>query len=133
MRNNKKAILIIAMILTEIMAMVSCTHNSNTQVVSAVSFRKDIIPIFTASCALNSSCHLGANSLNLETNFDSSDAYNTIISKNLVSTSDPSSSLLYVEVSGNGIAEMPKPPAAALSAGQQALILQWIKQGALNN
>ena len=110
--------------------MISCTHSSQTP---EVSFSKDIIPIFTASCSINSSCHLGANSLNQETSLDSTDAYNTIISKRLISPADPSASLLYVEVNGNGIAEMPKPPAAAIPANQQKMILDWIKQGAKNN
>ncbi len=73
---------------------------------------------------------MGANSTNQETNFDSTDAYNSIIAKELISTGNPSSSLLYAEVRTN---EMPLPPYAPLPAAQQNLILEWIKQGALNN
>jgi len=132
---NKKSIIIIIIVLafTGASTIISCTHPSQGRATSVVSFSKDIIPIFTASCALNSSCHLGANGTNQDIDLDSSAAYNCIIVKGLVSISNPSSSLLYVEVEGNGIAEMPKPPAPALPTSQQNLILEWIKQGALNN
>jgi hypothetical protein len=129
--NNKKSIAVIAVIvLFSTMTAISCTNKSNPT--PAVSFSKDIIPVFIASCALNSSCHLGANSTNLGINLDSSDAYNSIVSKNLISTTNPSSSLLYVEIEG-AQPEMPKYPNAPLSTSQQALILDWIQQGAKNN
>ena len=131
MKSRKSIIISIATILTGIMAMISCKQSSSPA--PEVSFNKDIIPIFTAYCTLNSNCHAGANSFNLQTDFDSSIAYNTLISRGLISTGNPSSSLLYVEVSGTGIAEMPKPPLPALSASQQSLILDWIEQGAKNN
>ena len=128
MRNRNKATFGCFALLLCLQAVTACRHNND--VAPAVSFSKDIVPILTASCAINSSCHLVANSLNLGTALDSADAYTTIIAKELVSTSNPSSSLLYVEVQSG---EMPKPPAAALAASQQALILEWIKQGAKNN
>ena len=118
---------IIFITLLGVVEMISCTHPAQTQ---QVSFSKDIIPIFTASCALSSACHLGANSINQETNFDADSEYYTITKKGLVSTSNPSSSLLYVEVRTN---EMPLQPYSPLPASQQNLILEWIEQGALNN
>ncbi len=121
--------MIIAMILFSVVVMISCTHKPQ-EVAPAVSFSVDIIPIFKASCAINGSCHLGANSANDEINFDSSVAYNTIVSKRLVITANPTASLLYVEIS-TGI--MPKAPYSALSTSQINLILDWIKQGASNN
>lgn len=130
MSNKKSTIVTIAIALFSVVAVISCTHNSSPT--PAVSLSKDIIPIFTSSCAINSSCHLGANSTNQFVNLDSSDAYNTIVAKGLVSTSSPSSSLLYVEVEGSQ-PEMPKPPNAPLSSSQQTLILDWIEQGAKNN
>ena len=128
MRNKSKATVGCCLLILCLQAVTACRHNND--VTPVVSFSKDIVPILTASCAINSSCHLVANSLNLGTALDSADAYTTIIAKKLVSTSTPSSSLLYVEVQSG---EMPKPPAAALPAGQQALILEWIQQGAKNN
>ena len=127
MSNKKKAIVVISIMLFSVMEMISCTHPEQTP---PVSFSRDIIPILTASCTINTSCHLGANSTNLQTNFDSDSAYYTITHKGLVSVSDPSSSLLYAEVEEG---QMPLPPTAPLPASQQALILEWIKQGAQNN
>ena len=129
MRNKRSIATIITTILFSVVVMVSCTHKPQ-EVTPSVSFSADIIPIFKASCAINGSCHLGANGANDEINFDSSAAYNTIISKRLVATANPTASLLYVEIS-TGV--MPKAPYSALSAAQINLILDWIKQGAGNN
>jgi len=126
--SNKKIMLIISITLFGVMDMVSCTHSSQGNM--QVSFSKDIIPILSSSCAISGSCHVGATSLNLQTNFDSDSAYYTIMHKNLVSTSNPASSLLYAEVAEG---QMPLAPYAPLPASQQALILDWITQGALNN
>ena len=117
------------MVLSTAMVLISCTHKSPV-IIPDVSFKNDIVPVFQASCALNGSCHLGANNTNLQVNLDSGAAYNTIIAKQLINTSNPTASLLYVELS-NGI--MPKAPYRALSSIQVSLILDWIKQGGLNN
>ena len=127
MNNKKNITVIIFTMLLGVVEMISCTHPAQTP---EVSFSQNIIPILTANCAINSSCHSGANSLNLQTNFDSDSAYYTIIHKELISTSHPSSSLLYAEVEEG---EMPLPPTPPLSATQQKLILEWIEQGAKNN
>jgi hypothetical protein len=130
MRNKKSILIATVLVLTSAGTVISCTHSSDTVVAKNVSFSRDITPIFTASCVINSSCHLGANGTNQNIDLDSAIAYATIISKNLVSVADPQSSLLYVEVNSG---EMPKPPSAPLTASQQSLILEWIKEGALNN
>jgi hypothetical protein len=127
MSNKKIITLIISIALFSAVEMISCTHTPQTP---QVSFSKDIIPILTTSCTIGSACHMGANSTNLETNFDSDSAYYTITKKGLISTGNPSSSLLYVEVRTN---EMPLQPYAPLPASQQTLILEWIEQGAQNN
>lgn len=119
---------IIAAIVFSIAAMISC--NKNNDVAATVSFSKDIIPIFTASCALNSGCHSGSTNSGNNLDLDSAAAYNTIVSKTLVNTSNPTASLLYVEVN-SGI--MPKAPYSLLTTAQITLILNWIKQGAKNN
>jgi len=95
-----------------------------------VSFSKNILPIFHSSCAINSGCHQGANNNNDHIDLSDSVAYNTIISRTLVNTSNPNTSLLYYEVS-TGI--MPKEPYSSLSSSEVGLILDWIKQGAKNN
>jgi hypothetical protein len=130
--NNRRFIIAITSLFASCsLAVISCVHGP---IVSpTLSFNKDIIPIFTANCTINSNCHIGASSLNKEVDLDSAMAYHTLISRGLISTSNPSSSILYVEVLGTTSALMPKPPAAPLSAAQQNLILTWISQGALNN
>jgi hypothetical protein len=131
MRNKAKLQLLAAMFVLCSMAAFSCTHSAQQKL--TVSFSKDVIPIFSSYCAINSNCHAGTSSYNHYIDLDSAMAYETIITKNLVSTANPLSSILYTQIAGNGIAFMPKPPAAALSLAQQNLILNWIEQGALNN
>ncbi len=121
--------MIITVVLFSITVMISCTHEAQMPIPS-YSFRQDILPILETSCALNGDCHLGANNGNDHISFDSSEAYNSIIAKHLVSAGAPTASLLYVEVS-TGI--MPKAPYPALSSSQISAILDWIKQGAQNN
>jgi hypothetical protein len=111
-------------------AAISCTHKDKNDVAPTVSFSKDIIPIFETSCAINSSCHSGLPNAGDNIDLDSAAAYNSIVSKQLVMTSNPTASLLYVEVS-NGT--MPKAPYPRLPMEKVNLILNWIKQGALNN
>ena len=120
---------IIATILFGIVVMVSCKQKGQVTI-AIVSFSKDIIPVFQVSCALNASCHLGANNANHKVNLDSSLAYNTILNKHLVIVNKPTASLLYVQVV-TGI--MPKAPYGKLSDAQLILILNWISQGAKNN
>ena len=108
-----------------------CTHQSQqTEVVPQVRFSGDILPILRADCAINSGCHLGSNNTNLHINFADSAAYLTILSKQLVSTSNPTASLLYVQVNTG---TMPLAPYPALSQADVRLILLWIQQGAQNN
>ena len=109
-------------------AMTSCMHKSQLQASPIVSFKAQVIPIFKTSCAINSACHLG--NANRGVNFDSADAYASILKRELVSVSHPTSSLLYVQVA-TGI--MPLSPYPKLSNDQQLLILRWIEQGAQNN
>ena len=113
------------------MVMISCTNTKkNNTVTPSVSFSKDIVPIFTTSCAINSSCHSGSKNTGDNVDLDSSAAYSSIAAKQLVMVSNPAASLLYVEIS-SGI--MPKAPNSPLSASQISLVLTWIKQGAQNN
>jgi hypothetical protein len=111
-----------------VMAAISCTHKDTPA--PDVSFSRDIIPIFKTSCAINSSCHSGLPNDGDNINLDSAAAYASIMSKQLVTTSNPTASLLYVEVNSG---TMPKAPYAHLPASQVSLLLNWIKQGAKNN
>ena len=95
-----------------------------------VSFNRDILPILQSSCVINSNCHSGVHNSGSNINFDSGAAYINIISRQLVITSSPAASLLYVEVS-TGI--MPKAPYTHLSETDISILINWIKQGAKNN
>ncbi len=123
----------VTIMLFAVMVTISCT-NSNNQVTPAVSFKKDIIPIFTTYCALNSQCHSGSSNYNHYLNLDSSVAYQSIINSKdgLLSGGSPSATLFYVEIAGTS-PSMPKYPNPPLSTAQQNLILDWITQGAKNN
>jgi hypothetical protein len=109
--------------------MAACTHSPQVPQVT-VSFSRDIIPIFQASCTIGSDCHSVANNANSNIDLSDNAAYSTIVSKGLVMVNTPVASLLYVEVS-SGV--MPKAPYLPLSQAQLSTILTWIKQGALNN
>ena len=130
MRNRKLIAVMVVVVLAGITTTISCKKKSSDTVVANVSFSKDIIPILTANCAINSGCHSGVTNSGNNDDFDSSAAYNTLINKQLVHTADPSSSLIYVQVN-TGI--MPKSPYPALSSNKISLILNWIQQGAKNN
>lgn len=130
MRNKADRFIgIIAMVLTAVMAMYSCSKSKDTPA-AAVSFKTEILPILTSSCALSTVCHSGSVNSGNNVDFDSSVAYSSIMNKQLVIVSNPAASLLYVQVS-TGV--MPKAPYSTLPASQVASILDWIKQGAKNN
>jgi len=89
-----------------------------------VSFSGDLVPIFTANCAL-SGCHDGTAH---NPNLTASGAYNGIMSGGYVNTLIPTSSILYSEVKSGSM-----PPAGALKATDTQKILDWIRNGAPNN
>lgn len=86
-----------------------------------VKFSEEIIPIFTANNCTN--CHkTGGTSPDLT----AANAYNSIYPA-LVNLTTPEESVLYA---------VPAPAAshpAKYTPNQQALVLEWIKQGAKNN
>ena len=89
---------------------------------STVSFSTDIQPIFNAHCNA-APCHGGGNSPTLT----AGSSYAEI--QNLVSTSNPTSSILYTEVNTGKMPEgSSKLPAADITK-----ILTWIQEGAKNN
>ncbi len=108
----------------------ACTHKSEQDINQNISFNKEIIPVLTANCAINSNCHIGSYNFNDHVDLDSNNAYYTLITRGLVNTQYPTASILYTQING-GI--MPKYPASKLSDYQITIILNWIKQGAINN
>jgi hypothetical protein len=89
-----------------------------------VSFKDDLIPIFTTNCAL-SGCHDGlAHNPALTTD----KAYSAITSGGYISLTAPSTSILYGEVKSGSM-----PPTGPLKATDVQKIYDWIRNGAPNN
>ena len=89
-----------------------------------VSFATQIVPIFSTDAC--TSCHKPGGQT---PDYTAANAYNSIISNNVVDTASPSSSMLYT---------VPNPTTSGhtwskLTTTQAQLILLWITQGALNN
>jgi hypothetical protein len=89
-----------------------------------VSFSGDLVPIFTANCALGG-CHDGTAHNPVLT---ADEAYGSILNGGFINTVVPTNSILYGEVKSG---EM--PPTGALKATDIQKILDWIRNGAPNN
>jgi hypothetical protein len=89
-----------------------------------VSFKADLIPIFTSKCAL-SGCHDG---LSHNPALTPDKAYSAITSGGYISLQAPSSSVLYGEVKSGSM-----PPTGPLKAADVQKIYDWIRNGAPNN
>lgn len=89
-----------------------------------VSFKSDLVPLFSKSCAL-SGCHDGVSHNPALT---SDKAYSSITSGGYISLQAPSSSILYGEVKSGSM-----PPTGALKAIDVQKIYDWIRNGAPNN
>ena len=89
-----------------------------------VSFATQVLPIFTAeNCT---SCHMPGGAASPD--YTAANAYNSIV-PNLVNLSTPNQSIIY---------NYPGPTTSThtwkkLTAAEDAIILQWITQGAQNN
>lgn len=90
----------------------------------AVSFSGDLVPIFTASCAL-SGCHDGVAH---KPDLRADNAFTAIISGGYVNTVIPANSIIYGEVKSGSM-----PPTGALKPSDIQKILDWIRNGAPNN
>ncbi len=93
-----------------------------------VSFKKDLVPIFTANCAL-SGCHASGGH---KPDLSSDKAYNSLKSGKFVDTTTAASSIIYERLTGKLSPAMPMGKATNPS-NINSLILAWIKQGAKNN
>lgn len=95
-------------------------------VTRTVSFSGDIIPIFNKSCN-NSGCHsAGA----IAPNLMPASAFNALNGGNYIDKNKPENSSLYLWMTGKKSSPM---PLSGPDKEYNALILAWIKQGALNN
>ena len=90
--------------------------------VDSAKFSLNIIPIFNANCA-KSGCHIkGVQAPDLS----SQNAYTSLIYYGYIDTDFPESSILYGKIATGSMKDK-------ATDNDRALILQWIKQGALDN
>jgi len=89
-----------------------------------VSFKTDLVPIFSGKCAL-SGCHDG---LSHNPALTADKAYSAITSGGYISLQAPSSSVLYGEVKSGSM-----PPTGSLKSVDIQKIYDWIRNGAPNN
>ena len=89
-----------------------------------VLFSQDIIPIFEGSC-ISSGCHNGSVAPDLR----AANAYDALWTGGYINVGTPEQSELYLWMTD---AKGPMPPLGS-NATNNALVLQWIQQGAENN
>ncbi len=108
----------------------ACYNDMNvptpTVITQEVSFSQDMIPIFNAKCS-TVACH---NANGVHPNLTEANAYNSLVNGGFINTQDPENSELYQWMKGNRAVSMPP---SGISNTDNALVLAWIKQGALNN
>jgi len=87
-----------------------------------VSFASDIIPVFNKSCNM-SGCHAqGA----IAPDLSEANAWNDLNQQGLINAETPEQSQLYITLTTGSMKKFS-------SDANNALILKWIEQGALNN
>ena len=92
-----------------------------------VSFSETVLPIFSANC-LGSGCHVSSGGV--PPNLTSEFAYITLTGGDYLDLENPEESKLYVRMVG---VSKPMPPDGKMPDAKTKAILQWIKQGALDN
>lgn len=110
------------------MAIASCQYKFIVEPVppppdpeDTISFSQQIAPIWSEQGCTG--CHNGGQSPDLTPD----NAYNSIISTNLVDIANPAESIIYVYPAADGNHYL------KYTAPQSVLILTWIEQGALDN
>jgi hypothetical protein len=101
--------------------------NPGSSITQAMSFKTDIVPLFTTSCA-KAGCHVaGAKNPDLT----EANAYKALADGTYIKANDPDNSILMLWLTGK------KSPVMPMGAGPDekinAKIYAWIKQGAKNN
>ncbi|MFZ4058196.1 MAG: hypothetical protein ACOYKE_08640 [Ferruginibacter sp.] len=100
--------------------------DTGAEITRPVSFTTDIMPIFNSSCN-TSGCHsAGGKTPDLSTG----NALNSLTNGNYLNTNVPTSSSLYLWMTGKKSTPM---PISGVNKDYNALVLAWIKQGAQNN
>lgn len=127
--HNRKFVILASLIL---LVLVGCykdktvTFDIGEEVTRQVSFSGDILPIFSSSCS-SSGCH---NAGGKSPDLSSVSAYNSLTNGGYINSSSPENSELYLWMSGQRGMPM---PVSGVNKDYNAMVLAWIKQGALNN
>lgn len=104
----------------------SCTYEEikpqKVDVPDSVSFSVNIIPIFNSSCNV-SGCHSQGG---IPPDLSQANAYTSLTFFGYVDVDNPESSILYEEITTGSMKNN-------ATDQDRALILEWIKQGALDN
>jgi hypothetical protein len=123
----KKALLILA-IFTSLIAWQSCQYEWLDPVDyvppppgDTTSFSLEVVPIFTESCT---SCH---GTGGIAPDLTPANAYADLFAENMIDVAVPENSVLYIKMATGG--SMNK----YTKVGDPEIVLQWIKEGALNN
>ncbi len=131
----KKKIAIITGTVTMLMFAFSGCYKSTTivvnpgsQITAEVSFSKDIVPIFTKSCATSAGCHTAGGKV---PDLTAANAYKALTDGSYIKAGDPDNSVIILWLTGKKTPVMPlgNGPNADINAEVYA----WIKQGAKNN
>lgn len=100
--------------------------DTGEEITRPVSFAADIVPIFNKSCN-GSGCHSAGG---VAPNLTAAGAYTALTGGNYLNTTAPQNSELYLWMTGKKGTPM---PLSGPDKDYNALVLAWIKQGALNN
>ena len=110
-------------ILTTVSWITSCTHNADLTGLPEVCFERDVLPIYTNSCAI-AGCHDGKGEAGPALN-----NYTNIVST--VVPGNPGASSSYQAITSTR-GENKMPPSQPISLDNRTMIRVWIEQGALN-
>jgi hypothetical protein len=135
-RIMSRKIIVAGLILTasSILSLMSCSKDvtliipNNEEVTQTVSFKDNLVPMFTKNCAL-SGCH---NTGGLKPDLSADKAFSAISNGNYADLTTPENSLIYLWLTGKKGTSMPVG-AANNPDNINQFVLAWIKQGAKNN
>ena len=100
--------------------------DTGEEITRPVSFTGDIVTIFNKSCN-GSGCHSAGG---VAPDLTSANAFTSLTGGNYLNTTSPKDSELYLWITGKKGTPM---PLSSPDKDYNALVLAWIKQGALNN
>ncbi len=132
MLTMKRSALVMGLVM--LLAFYGCSKDTTVylsteqEVTEPVSFSKQMVPIFTASCSI-SGCHSKGG---LKPDLSAENAYISLTVGNYYNVSDPANSVIYLWLTGKKTPAMPLG-AANNPSNINGLTLAWIKQGAKNN